>query len=98
MIFISASQIKKIKTMQRALGLDDDAYREMLWGVARVTSCKDLKGPKIQLAIKHLEKCLGGVIRGQGPGAGKTQNPKPKTSLSGLRRTRWSISAASGAG
>ena len=58
-IDISARQIKKIKTLQRAAGLDDDLYREMLWGVARVKSCKELKGPKVQLVIKHLEQCVG---------------------------------------
>jgi hypothetical protein len=59
MMEISKGQIKKIKVMQRAAGLDDDLYREMLWGLARVRSCKDLKGPKVQLVIKHLERCLG---------------------------------------
>jgi phage gp16-like protein len=67
---ISPAQIKKIKVMQRKLGLDDDAYREMLWGVAREKSCKDLKGPKIQLVMKHMERCLG--IEG------KTSKPRPQ--------------------
>ncbi|MBM4301631.1 MAG: regulatory protein GemA [Deltaproteobacteria bacterium] len=69
MMKISKGQIKKIKVLQRAVGLGDDGYREMLWGVARVKSCKDLKGPKISLVIKHLEKCLGkqgSGVRGQG--------------------------------
>lgn len=61
MLEISKPQIKKIKTLQRAVGLDDDGYREMLWGVARVKSCKDLKGPKIQVVIKHLERCAGQI-------------------------------------
>jgi hypothetical protein len=60
MMEISSAQVKKIKVMQRAMGLDDDGYREMLWGVARVKSCKELKGPKIQLVMKHMERCLGG--------------------------------------
>ena len=63
MMEISNAQVKKIKVMQRKLGLDDDAYREMLWGVARVKSCKELKGPKIQLVIKHLEHCVGRASR-----------------------------------
>jgi phage gp16-like protein len=70
MMEISAPQIQKIKVMQRKLGLDDDAYREMLWGVAKVKSCKELKGPKIQLVMKHMEKCLG--IEG------KTSQPRPQ--------------------
>jgi len=70
MMEISNAQIKKIKVMQRVMGLDDDAYREMLWGVARVKSCKELKGLKIQLVMKHMEKCLG--IEG------KTSKPRPQ--------------------
>lgn len=57
---ISWKQIKFIKTMSRQVfGGDDAAYREMLWGVARVKSCKELKGAKIDVVIRHLEKCLG---------------------------------------
>lgn len=73
---ISRGQIKKIKVLQRAVGLDDDDYREMLWGVARVKSCKELRGPKIQLVIKHLEKCLG--IEGK--------NGKPRPQVREIRR------------
>jgi len=66
MVDISPGQVKKIKTMQRAVGLSDAAYREMLRGQAGVESCKDLKGPKIQIVIRHLESCLGGVSSEQG--------------------------------
>ena len=59
-ITITPGQIKYIKTLARQVfGGDDTAYREMLWGQARVKSCKDLKGPQIDLVIRHLEKCLG---------------------------------------
>ena len=76
---ITRGQIKKIKVLQRAAGLDDDLYREMLWGVARVKSCKELKGPKVQLVIKHLEKCLGKEgKRGKGE-KDRPQNPEPRT-------------------
>ena len=56
---INKPQIQKIKILQRQIGLDDDVYREMLWNVAQVRSCTELKGPKIDLVIKHLEKCAG---------------------------------------
>ena len=57
---ISPGQIKYIKTMSRQVfGGDDYAYREMLRGLAQVKSCKDLKGAKIGVVIRHLEKCLG---------------------------------------
>jgi hypothetical protein len=90
MMEISNAQVKKIKTMQRAMGLDDDAYREMLWGVARAKSCKDLKGPKIQLVMQHMERCLGGgkqVSGSRGQGPGKTLNLKPETRNLPLRAT-----------
>lgn len=57
---INPKQIRKIKTMAgKIFGRDDEAYREMLWGVAKVKSCTELGGIKIDLVIKHLEKCLG---------------------------------------
>jgi hypothetical protein len=58
---ISPGQITKIKTLAGQLWGDPQApeYYEMLQGQAGVKSCKDLKGPKIDLVIGHLEKCLG---------------------------------------
>jgi|WetSurMetagenome_2_1015567.scaffolds.fasta_scaffold394292_2 hypothetical protein len=89
MMKISKPQIKKIKTLQRAIGLDDDGYREMLWGVARAKSCKELQGPKIQLVMKHLERCLGKeqVSGSRCQGSGKTRNLKPETRNPPLRAT-----------
>jgi hypothetical protein len=93
MMAISKGQIKKIKVMQREAGLDDDLYREMLWGVARVKSCKDLKGPKVQLVIKHLERCLGQGPGVRGQGSGKTKNQKLKTKNQPLRATEAQLLA-----
>ncbi len=63
---ITPRQVRKIKTMSgRLFGNDDDAYREMLWGVARVKSCTACNRPQASLIIAHLEKCLG--IRPAGP-------------------------------
>jgi len=86
-IGISPRQIKKIKVLQRAAGLDDDLYREMLWGLARVKSCKDLKGPKIQVVIKHLEQCVGKVSGSRCQGSGKARNLKPETRNLPLKAT-----------
>jgi hypothetical protein len=59
-ISITKEQIKKIKTLARLVfGDDDGGYRDMLWGQAQVKSCKALKGPKIDLVIRHLERCAG---------------------------------------
>jgi len=92
---ISPAQIRKIKTMSgKVFGRDDAAYREMLRGQAGVLSCKELKGPKIQRVIRHLERCLGGVSSEQGAGSSRstgagtpTENRKPKTENRPLRAT-----------
>lgn len=71
-VHITPAQIKYIKTLQRAAGLDDDAYREMLEGVAGVKSCKDLTGARIDRVIRHLAQCSGGApaAGASGPAAG----------------------------
>ncbi|MCC7484570.1 MAG: regulatory protein GemA [Burkholderiales bacterium] len=42
---------------KKALGLDDDAYRDMLWTVARVRSSADLNHEQRQAVIAHLRRC-----------------------------------------
>ncbi len=62
----SRAQVRKIKTLQGLVfGDDDAAYREMLQGQAGVKSCKDLRGPKIDRVIRHLERCAGQVKKEQ---------------------------------
>ena len=39
------------------LGLDDDTYRAMLWGVARVRSAKDLDHAGRAKVLAHLKAC-----------------------------------------
>jgi hypothetical protein len=57
---ISPRQVKYIKAMsRRVFGADDEAYREMLWRVVKVKSCRDCSRLKASLVIEHLEKCLG---------------------------------------
>ena len=69
---ILPAQIKKIKVLQRRAGLEDDDYRLLLWNLAGVKSCKDLKGPQVDLVIGHLERSAGQEqgpgVRGQGSG------------------------------
>jgi hypothetical protein len=80
MLEISKAQIAKIHVLKARLGLDDEAYREMLTGVAKVASCKDLKGPKIDLVIRHLERCAGqGQALSPGGGGQKGQGPRLAT-------------------
>jgi hypothetical protein len=56
---IKAAQIKKIKTLQRVAGMEKDDYLEMLWNLAKVKSCTELKGLQIDVVIRHLEGCAG---------------------------------------
>lgn len=56
---ITKAQIQKIKVMQRRLGLDDGDYRLMLWNVAGVKSCTELRGGKVTAVMEHLGRCLG---------------------------------------
>jgi hypothetical protein len=56
---ITKGQIKKLQTMRRRLGLTEDDYRLMLWNVAGVKSCRELKGGKVQAVLEHLGRCLG---------------------------------------
>lgn len=91
---ILPGQVRYIQTMRRKLwGGDDAAYREMLGGMARVKSCKDLKGPQIDLVIKHLERCLGkGSMRTTGgtpvPPTGNRPSRATAAQLAEIRR-RW---------
>jgi hypothetical protein len=54
---INNSQKALLHTARRALGLDDETYREMLFNVAGVRSSVDLTLPKFQAVMMHLEEC-----------------------------------------
>ena len=52
---ITNAQIKKIKTLQRVCGLDDDVYKDILRNRAGVNSCKDLRSKRqIDTIMTHL--------------------------------------------
>lgn len=52
---ITNAKIRKIKTLQRVCGLNDDTYRDILRKLAGVSSCKDLRSPRqIEAVISHL--------------------------------------------
>jgi hypothetical protein len=88
---ITPRQIRKIKVLARRLGLDDGEYREMLWGVARVKSCKELTGPMIDAVIRHLQRCTGAPSPQPSPSGerGLTGAPAGKpTSSPGLATAR----------
>ena len=54
---ITSAQIKKIKTLQRVCGLDDDTYQSILRNRAGVNSCKDLRSKRqINTVMTHLDR------------------------------------------
>ncbi len=52
-----SSALAQIHIAKKQLGLDDDTYRAMLWGVARVRSSKDLDHAGRTAVLEHLKKC-----------------------------------------
>jgi len=48
------SALAQIHIAKKQLGMDDDTYRAMLWGVARVRSAKDLDHAGRSQVLKHL--------------------------------------------
>jgi phage gp16-like protein len=51
------NDLAKIHLAKKQLGLDDDAYRDMLWVAARVRSASDLDEYGRRSVIEHLRKC-----------------------------------------
>lgn len=51
------SELAKIHIAKQQLGMDDEAYRAMLWACGRVRSSKDLDYAGRKRVLEHLEKC-----------------------------------------
>lgn len=66
-------ELAKIHLGAKALGLDDDAYRDMLWTIARVRSAKDLDAAGRARVLDHLRACGFKARRGR-PHAGRPHN------------------------
>ena len=49
--------LAQIHIAKAQLGLDEDTYRAMLWGVARVKSARDLDHAGRQKVLDHLKAC-----------------------------------------
>lgn len=61
---ITNTQIKKIKTLQRVCGLDDDTYRDILRNKAGVSSAKELRSKRqIDAVIMYLSNLSEKVDR-----------------------------------
>jgi len=55
-----ASPVKKIKTLQSKLKLDDPTYRAMLEAQTGKTSCKDLSKEEQLKVISHMQALVDG--------------------------------------
>lgn len=51
------AELAKIHIAKKALALDDDAYRQILWTVARVRSARDLDHAGRQRLLEHFKAC-----------------------------------------
>ena len=67
---IRKRQLAQIHIAQTQLGMDDSAYREMLWAIGRVRSAKELDWAGRKRVLDHLAKC-GFKPRG---GSGRPNN------------------------
>jgi len=55
--FITNDQKKLLHLAQRALGMDDETYRDMLESIAGVRSSLELSHNKFSAVMDHLERC-----------------------------------------
>ena len=73
-----ARELGMIHVAKKQLKLDDDAYRAMLWSVARVHSSADLDATGREAVIAHLK------ARGFRVAAGSKRRPKPPADRAAL--------------
>src|SRR3569832_562496 len=73
-----ARELGMIHVAKKQLQLDDDAYRAMLWSVARVQSAADLDAAGREAVIAHLK------ARGFRPTTNNKRRPKPPADRAGL--------------
>jgi len=64
------AELAKIHIAKVQLGMDDGAYRDMLWTLGRVRSSADLDYAGRQRVLEHMKKC------GFQPKPPKTERPK----------------------
>ena len=67
-------ELAMIHIAAKQLGLDDDAYRDMLWAVGRVRSAGDLDYAGRQRVIEHLKACGFQAKPGRKPFPGRPHN------------------------
>lgn len=50
-------ELAMIHIAKKQLGMEDDAYRAVLWAIARVTSAGDLDSAGRKQLLEHMKKC-----------------------------------------
>jgi len=58
---ITPAQVRKIQTMRRRAGIQEEDWRLLLWQVAGVRSCRELRGWRVEAVMEHLGRCLGEI-------------------------------------
>lgn len=66
--------LAQIHIAKAQLGLDDETYRAMLWGVARVRSAKDLDHAGRARVLAHLKACGFKAAAPKAPTPGRPNN------------------------
>lgn len=69
------NDLAQIHIAKKQLGMDDDAYRDMLFAVARVRSAKLLDHAGRAKVLDHLKRC---GFRGAAPARPKRPTPAPE--------------------
>lgn len=70
------AEIAQIKIGAKQLGLEDDAYRDMLFALARVRSAADLDWTGRKRVIEHLRSCGATVGKQRKPRDGQAEKIK----------------------
>jgi phage gp16-like protein len=87
------AELAKIHVAKRDLRMEDDAYRDMLWTVARVRSAKDLDAGGRAKVLDHLKACGFAPKRGK-PHAGQPHNLKSQERGGQLGKIEAMLAAA----
>jgi phage gp16-like protein len=69
-------ELAQIHIAKQQLGMEDDAYRDVLWSIARVRSAKDLDWTGRKRVLDHLKSC-GARLGHKGKGKPHSLDTKP---------------------
>lgn len=75
---INGRQIKTIHAIKNKLGMNDDEYRTLLYGMFEVLSSKELSWAEAEDLVSELNRKTGAGDRGLGTGKPHTSHPKSR--------------------